>query len=112
METEVASKTEELLERMTVAIERMAEDPVIQMETGPPVCPHCERMNPVIRVEESGGVGLMAEFVIKARCQHCNGTFYAIPLQFQTTVRLTEVPEILEARKELGGYGDDGTQKQ
>lgn len=101
--TEVAD-TNEILERIAAACERMAEDPVIQMETGPPVCPHCEKMNPVIRVEESGGTGLMAEFVIKAQCQSCGKLFYAIPLQFHTTTRLTEVPEILQARKEIAGY--------
>lgn len=106
----MAEKVEELLERIAKACERMAEDPVIQMETGPPVCPHCEHINPIIRVEESGGAGLMAEFVIKAQCTACGNVFYAIPLQFQVTARLTEVPEILEARREIAGYersGDD-----
>ena len=102
------SRLEETLNRIAVACERMAEDPVVEMETGPPACPHCDRMNPVIRVEESGGTGLMAEFVIQAKCEHCGNTFYALPLQYQTVGRLTQINEILEARKELAGYGSNG----
>lgn len=100
----MADRVEELLDRIASACERMAEDPVIQMETGPPVCPHCEKINPVIRVQESGGQGLMAEFVIKAQCQSCGNVFYAIPLQYHATTRMTEVPEILDARREIAGY--------
>jgi len=88
----------------------MAEDPVIEMETGPPNCPHCDRVNPVIRVEESGGTGLMAEFVIQARCEHCGNTFYALPMQWQCVQRLTQINEILEARKEVAGYGNNGNE--
>ena len=104
----MADRYEELLGRIATACEHMAEDPVIQMETGPPVCPHCDKVNPVIRVEESGGTGLMAEFVIKCQCQTCGNLFYAVPLQFHMTTRLTEVPEILKARREIAGYERNG----
>lgn len=104
----MADRYEELLGRIATACERMAEDPVIQMETGPPVCPHCDKLDPVIRVEESGGTGQMSEFIIKAQCQSCGNIFYAIPLQFQSTTRMTEVPEILKARREIAGYERNG----
>lgn len=98
------AEANELLERIAVACERMAEDPVIQMETGPPACPSCGVMNPVIHVAESGGSGPMAEFVIKARCTSCGNPFYALALQYQTTTRITELPQMIEARREMGGY--------
>lgn len=104
----MADRMEELLDRIATACEKMATDPVIEMETGPPVCPACGRLNPVIRVDEKGGSGLMAEFVIRAQCTHCGETFYAVPLQFQTTTRMTEVPNILQARREIAGYEHDG----
>jgi hypothetical protein len=105
------SKLEETLNRIAVACERMAEDPVIQMETGPPACPHCDRINPVIKVEESGGTGLMAEFVIQAKCEHCGKVFYALPVQYHIATRVSQIPEMLEARKEIAGYGNNGTEQ-
>jgi hypothetical protein len=104
----VADRYEELLGRIASACERMAEDPVIQMETGPPVCPHCGKMNPVVQTKDTGGTGLMAEFVIKATCTNCGNIFYAIPLQYQVTSRITEIPEILQARREISGYERNG----
>ena len=106
------SRLEETLQRIAVACEKMAEDPVIEMETGPPACPHCDRVNPVIRVEESGGTGLMDEFVIQAKCEHCGHVFYALPLQYQSVTRLTQINEMVSARKEVAGYGNNGNEQQ
>lgn len=102
------SDTNEILERIAVGIERLAEDPVIQMETGPPVCPHCERVNPNVRVNESGGSGPLAEFVIQASCLHCGRTFYALPVQWQCAAQLSHVEPLLQQLKELSGYGNNG----
>jgi hypothetical protein len=96
--------TRRLLERGIEAIERLAEDPVIQIETGPPLCPFCERVNPVIRVGESENTGALAEFVIRAHCQHCNNVFYGIPLHWSTVKTTEEVREIISERVEAGGY--------
>lgn len=106
------SEMNEILERIAAGIEKLGEDPVIQMETAPPVCPKCEKINPVIRVEESGGVGLMAEFVIRAKCEHCGTVFYALPLQWDITERLTEMNQMVQARREIGGYGNGNNGSQ
>ena len=96
---------QELLERGVAAIERLAEDPVIEVETSPPVCPHCERVNPVIRVQEKETTGAMAEFVIRAHCQHCHNVFYAMPFQWGSWKTVEEVRMAISERVELGGYG-------
>ncbi len=96
--------THEILERIAVGIERLAEDPVIQVETGPPVCPHCEEMNPTIRVDESEATGKMAEFVIQAQCQHCGKVFYALPIHWASFKEISEVTQAVAERAEISGY--------
>ena len=107
----VEAEDRQLLERLTVAVERLAEDPVIHMETGPPVCPHCERINPSVHVDNVGGSGPLAEFVIRAKCDHCTKLFFAFPTQWQAISDLENVTKAIQAHKELGGYGSNGTDK-
>ena len=95
-----------LLERGVQAIEKLAEDPVIHLETAPPVCPHCEKVNPVIRVGESEGTGEMAEFVIQAQCLSCNKVFYSLPLQWACAKTVGEITTVIQERAEFGGYSN------
>jgi hypothetical protein len=100
----VDRRYEELLERGVNALERLAEDPVIQIETGPPVCPFCDTMNPSVRVEESSSSGPLVEFVIQAHCLHCNQVFYAVPYQWVCTKTTEEAGEAIQEKVKLGGY--------
>lgn len=93
-----------LLERGVVALEKLNEDPVIQVETKPPVCPHCERVNPVVFTREDEGTGAMAEIVYRFECQHCKNPFYAIPLQWQTAMTTREAEMVVRERIDFGGY--------
>lgn len=85
-------------------MERLAEDPVVELETGPPVCPHCERVNPEIRVQEKETTGAMAEFLIRAHCQHCNNLFYGLPIHWLNFRDVDEVRIAIAERMEVGGY--------
>jgi hypothetical protein len=98
-------RLEELLERGVKAVERLAEDPVIEVETKPPVCPSCDRMNPSVRTQQSEGEGKLAEFVIQAECQHCHKVFYGIPVQWFTTSEIEEAKVVIEERSRNGGVG-------
>lgn len=100
----VISPELQALERIAAATERLAEDPVIHVESGPPVCPFCERMNPEIRVSESENRGPLGEYVLQAQCLSCNEIFYAIP-QMWLTVRTTD-----EVRTELEDRINRGNQ--
>lgn len=90
------------LERIASGIEKLAEDPVINIESGPPVCPNCERMNPEIRVSESEARGPLGEYVIQAQCLSCNEIFYAIPQMWLTVKNMSEVRMEMEDRKNRG----------
>jgi len=92
-----------LLERGVSALERLAQDPEIQIETGPPVCPHCQTMNPNVRVSESDEEGRMAEFIIKAYCTSCNKFFYAIPMNWECVQTQDEAGQVMEMKVRASG---------
>jgi hypothetical protein len=73
-------RLEELLERIAVGVEKMASDPEIEIEGGPPICPSCGRMNPIVDLApQEGGRGPLAEIAIDSTCTHCGGLCIAIP---------------------------------
>jgi hypothetical protein len=104
MVVEITRRQEELMERAVSALERMAEDPVIEMETAPPVCPHCEKFNPDVRIHEAEASGPMSEFVIQAQCLTCIKVFYALPFQWAAVRTVEEVKNLLEEKLTEGGY--------
>lgn len=101
---EMSPYQQELLERGVSALERLAQDPVIEMETAPPLCPHCEKVNPVVRVQESEATGQMGEIVYQFHCVHCNQVFYAIPIQWDCVKTPNEAAGLLNERAEIRGF--------
>ena len=89
------------LERMAVAIEKLGEDPVIEMEAGPPICPHCQTHNPGVTVQEEESSGPLSEFLLVMKCHSCGADFYAVPFQWQMFTDLDSVREEMEARKNV-----------
>jgi len=85
----------QLLERGVIALENLAADPVIHIESGPPVCPHCDQMNPDVHVTESEASGPLSEFVVRALCMSCSQVFYALPRMW------TSVKSVAEAQREI-----------
>lgn len=78
------------LDRIASGIEKLAEDPVIHVESGPPVCPSCGQDNPVIRSRESEATGKLGDFIIQATCLHCDNVFWALPLMWQVVSTIEE----------------------
>jgi hypothetical protein len=89
-------RLEELMERLVIATERMAADPEIEIEGGPPICPGCGKMNPVVELpEQQAGRGPLAEIAIEATCTHCGGLVIAIPESYSMhRVREQAIAEI------------------
>lgn len=68
------------LTRIADALEKMAADPEIEIEGGPPICANCGTMNPVVEIgEQAAGRGPLAEIAIEANCTHCGSLVIAIP---------------------------------
>jgi hypothetical protein len=100
----------ELLERGVSALERLAQDPVIQFETAPPNCPHCGRINPNVRVHEAEATGAMAEILYQFHCTHCNAVFYGIPVHWDCVKTTIEAEQILKERAEIRGFDSNENQ--
>jgi hypothetical protein len=94
----------DLLTRGVTALEKLGDDPVFQMETGPPVCPYCERMNPNVTVSESEATGPLAEFIIKCVCNSCHRVFYGIPLQWSMCQDVQEAEAVIRERADISGF--------
>lgn len=66
------------LERIADALEKIADDPQVEIEAGPAFCPNCGTFNPEIQPHDSEGTGDMEDFVLMADCMICHHTMFAI----------------------------------
>lgn len=94
-------KLEAVLERIAVGVERLAEDPVVEIEAAPPACPACGRFNPEITVKESEGSGPMMEFLLQTGCNNCGQAFYAMPISWRIMTTRGQVEQELNERREI-----------
>jgi bacterioferritin-associated ferredoxin len=106
-------RLEDLLVRGVAALEKIAQDEFeIQVETKPPVCPHCDTMNPTVRVSESVTQGRLAEFVVQAFCTNCNNIFYVIPLQTECVKTQEDARNVISDKVRIGGYEREDSRAQ
>lgn len=75
----MSGRLEELTERIAVAVEKMAADPEIEIESGPPICPNCGAMNPDVQVpSQEAGRGPLASIAIEAICLRCSKVMFVV----------------------------------
>lgn len=91
--------TRDLLQRGVTALERMAEDPIVNLEIGIPACPHCDTINPMVMVRESEAVGKLAEVVFQCTCQSCHEQFIGMPTQWFCARNVEEAQEYRQERE-------------
>lgn len=96
-----------LLERGVAALEKLAEDPVLQIESGPPVCPFCNTIAEV-EIQEDQGEGPLAIYVIKPTCLHCHNSFFAVPLEWAIFTNHEDTQTEIKKRAEVFGVQDGG----
>lgn len=99
-EAKVQDHQLKLLERLTVAVERLADDPVIEMEVAPPVCPNCHLFNPTVATSEAAGTGPMVELYVEMKCQNCDTTFWGAPVQWSVHSDIENLRGELQERAE------------
>lgn len=98
----------DVLERIAVGVEKMASEPQIEVEFGPPVCPHCGTFNPEVQIEAESGEGKLAEFVIgPGTCLTCGGTMYAVVESFSMHRELQTAADEINSRR--AGWEDGST---
>lgn len=105
----MSNRVEELLERGVTALEKLADDEIeMRVETLPPVCPHCETINPNVQTEASQAQGRLAEFCLQAFCLHCHKTFFMVPIQSMSVKTKEELEQAIQERTQIGGYKRNG----
>jgi hypothetical protein len=100
--TNVDRHERKLLERAVTALEKLADDPVLEIESGPPLCPFCGNVAD-IKVQEDEGEGSLALYVIRPECLNCNNKFYAVPIEWAIFSTNEEAEEELNKRAEVFG---------
>lgn len=96
---EIPRRVEDLLVRGVSALEKIAEEPILQTEGGPPVCPHCNSFNPRVRIAASDEAsGPFVQYFVPMRCETCGKVFYAVPLEWANFTNVDEAKEELTRR--------------
>lgn len=91
-------RVEELLTRGVDALEKLASDPIVEYEAGPPMCPHCGAFDPEVEIPAHDGVGgPLSQFVSPAMCKNCNNVmFFIVESYSMHRDRDTAIAEIKE----------------
>jgi len=102
----MGNRAEELLERIAVGIEKLGDEPEFEIPTAPPVCPHCGKLNPTIKTDDSAGTGPMGDIFMEVTCMNCSHSWFAVP---QGWVNFTNEPDLREffERAENGNSRED-----
>lgn len=100
-------QVDESLTRIAVALEKMTVDPQVEIEAGPPICPHCGTFDPVMSLNRSeGGQGKMSQIVVDGVCLNCSQPVFIVIESYSVhRSRHTVVAEI-EERERAGFFSD------
>lgn len=68
------------LDRLSSGIERMLDEPMIELESSTPLkCPHCGIINPTVVVPANDSMqGRVSEFVLLGSCLACGNEIFGI----------------------------------
>lgn len=104
-EDETAVRIDPLV-RIAEALEKLASDPEIEIEVGPPLCPHCGAFDPeIVLPEQESARGLMSQIITEATCGSCSQQLFIVVESYSVhRTGLTATSEIEERQK--GGFFD------
>lgn len=109
MEGRESTEEKDPLVRIADALEKLAADPEVEIEVGPPVCPSCGKLNPtVVLPTQEGGQGPMAEIVVSGSCAHCGMPFFIVIESFSMHKTSKTAIEEIQARKKAGMFTLEG----
>lgn len=89
-------------ERIATALEKLVNEPMIDIQIPPPQCPHCGVIDPIVQPYPftGGEAGHVAEYIVYASCTHCNKDLYGVvgewSLQPDSQSALAKAKEISE----------------
>src|SRR5215471_21411801 len=100
---QVSRQVTDLLERGVVALEKLASDPQVEIEAGPPFCPHCGMHDPTIQITQDSGEGPLSEFLIVGTCGTCGEKMYGLVESYSMHRNIESLKHEIAIRK--GGNG-------
>jgi hypothetical protein len=92
------SRAEELLERIAVGVEKLNDDPQVEIPTSPPICPNCGEFDPKVFVDDASGSGDMSQMFFSCTCTLCHAEFFVVPQGFFNVQDREQLAEILKER--------------
>lgn len=89
------------LSRIADSLEKLASDPEVEIEFGPPLCPSCGKINPMIELDPQTTElsGPMLEIVLPARCLTCKARLFIGIESFSVHQTIETLTEEIEARR-------------
>lgn len=92
-------------DRIATALEKLATEPQVEIEAGPPICPNCGEFNPVILLaSQEAAQGKMAELVIDATCVKCEHSIYIVIESYSVHSQRVTAAEEIKERERIGFF--------
>lgn len=96
------------LERIADALEKLASDPEIEIEAGPPICPTCGKFDPEIMLDPTEAAsGPLSQVIVTGTCNNCHNLVLVVIESYSMhRSRVTAADEIHE-REKAGFFSDN-----
>lgn len=91
-------------ERIAVGLEKLAEDPQVEIEAGPPLCPHCGAHDPVVAIASEAGRGPLSHVFIPCECLNCARSFFVVIESYSCHADLESAKSELREREKAGFF--------
>lgn len=73
----------EVGQRIAVALETLVNEPLVEIKTPFPQCPHCGEVNPEVHMNEMpASQGKLSEYVVECRCVKCKNSIYGVIVEW------------------------------
>jgi hypothetical protein len=97
----------EPLLRIAEALEKLASDPEVEIEAGPPICPSCGAFDPeIVLPDQESARGLMSEVIVQATCGLCKAEIYIVIESYSVHKGGRTATLEIEERKRGGFFGE------
>lgn len=90
-------------------LEKLADEPFVEIEPVPPSCPHCSVIDPeVVTSEDGGGTGKLSSFILIGICKNCGNKLFGVVNHWVVHTKQSEARDNINQIKERLGYGNNG----
>lgn len=97
---------EQFLERIASGIEKLAADPQIEIEAGPPVCPTCGELDPMVMLlAQDQASGPLSQLINEVVCVKCQAPIYVVTESYSCHQSMQTARTEIEERTELDFFG-------